>query len=28
VVIGFVIIIGAYLGAADFVFSKLVDAII
>jgi preprotein translocase SecE subunit len=28
VVIGFVIIIGAYLGAADYVFSKLVDAII
>jgi preprotein translocase SecE subunit len=28
VVIGFVIIIGLYLGAADFVFSKLVDAII
>jgi preprotein translocase subunit SecE len=28
VVVGFVIIIGAYLGAADFVFSKLVDAII
>jgi preprotein translocase subunit SecE len=28
VVIAFVIIIGAYLGAADFVFSKLVDAII
>ena len=28
VVVGFVIIIGAYLGLADWVFSKLVDAII
>ncbi|HEX3317164.1 MAG TPA: preprotein translocase subunit SecE [Solirubrobacteraceae bacterium] len=28
VVIGFVIIIGAFLGAADYVFGKLVDAII
>jgi preprotein translocase subunit SecE len=28
VVLGFVIIIGAYLGAADYVFQKLVDAII